>query len=148
MTLFSKILQNLYNFQSLEVVDRVSETQLEVGEISNWIIWRLKGWDNETIKLKSQNIRELVVTHPQYQKCLCLWEHIFYFDLSRGCAQGKVIFQGTYQSISKDKQTMSFITKSMNESIATLADRRESVLPITKVSYTNITYSSETIFYN
>ena len=31
------------NFHSLEVVDRVSETQLQVGENSNWIIWRLKG---------------------------------------------------------------------------------------------------------
>ena len=32
-----------YFFHSLEVVDRVSETQLQVGENSNWIIWRLKG---------------------------------------------------------------------------------------------------------
>ena len=31
---------NLNNFHSLEVVDRVSETQLQVGENSNWIIWR------------------------------------------------------------------------------------------------------------
>ena len=30
-------------FYSLEVVDRVSETQLQVSENSNWIIWRLKG---------------------------------------------------------------------------------------------------------
>ena len=28
-------LSNLYNFHSLEVVDRVSETQLQVGENSN-----------------------------------------------------------------------------------------------------------------
>ena len=35
---------NLNNFHSLEVVDRVSETQLQVGENSDWIIWRLKGW--------------------------------------------------------------------------------------------------------
>ena len=34
---------NLNNFHSLEVVDRVSETQLQVGENSDWIIWRLKG---------------------------------------------------------------------------------------------------------
>ena len=33
----------LNNFYSLEVVDRVSETQLQVGENSNLIIWRLKG---------------------------------------------------------------------------------------------------------
>ena len=38
------MLSNLNNFHSLEVVDRVSETQLQVGENSNWIIWRLKGW--------------------------------------------------------------------------------------------------------
>ena len=30
------------NFHSLEVVDRISETQLQVGENSNWIVWRLK----------------------------------------------------------------------------------------------------------
>ena len=30
-------------FNHLEVVDRVSETQLQVGENSDWIIWRLKG---------------------------------------------------------------------------------------------------------
>ena len=37
------ILSNLNNFHSLEVVDRVSETQLQVGENSNEIIRRLKG---------------------------------------------------------------------------------------------------------
>ena len=37
-------LSNLNNFYSLEVVDRVSETQLQVGKNSNWIISRLKGW--------------------------------------------------------------------------------------------------------
>ena len=36
-------LSNLNNFHSLEVVDSVSETQLQVGENSNCIIWRLKG---------------------------------------------------------------------------------------------------------
>ena len=35
-------LSNL-NFHSLEVVDRVSETQLQVSENSTLIIWRLKG---------------------------------------------------------------------------------------------------------
>ena len=34
---------NLNNFYSLEIVDRVSETQLQVVENSNWIIWRSKG---------------------------------------------------------------------------------------------------------
>ena len=32
------ILSNLNNYHSLEVVERVSETQLQVGENSNWII--------------------------------------------------------------------------------------------------------------
>ena len=32
------ILSNLNNFHSLEVVDRVSETQLQVSENSDWII--------------------------------------------------------------------------------------------------------------
>ena len=39
----TSILSNLNNFHSLEVVDRVSETQLQVGENSDWIIWRWKG---------------------------------------------------------------------------------------------------------
>ena len=34
---------NLNNFHHLEAVDRVSETQLQVGENFNSIIWRLKG---------------------------------------------------------------------------------------------------------
>ena len=37
------ILSNLNYFHSLEVVDRVGETQFQVGENSDWIIWRLKG---------------------------------------------------------------------------------------------------------
>ena len=35
-------MSNQNNFQS-QVVDRVSETQLQVGENSDWVIWRLKG---------------------------------------------------------------------------------------------------------
>ena len=38
----TSILSNLNNFHSLKVVDRVSETQLQVGENSDWIIWRLR----------------------------------------------------------------------------------------------------------
>ena len=40
---FDLHLSNLNNFHSLEIVDRVSETQLQVGENLNLIIWRLKG---------------------------------------------------------------------------------------------------------
>ena len=36
------MLPHLNNFHSLEVVDRVSETQLQVSKNSNLIIWRLK----------------------------------------------------------------------------------------------------------
>ena len=36
-------LSSLNNFHSLEVVNRVSETQLQVGENPDGIIWRLKG---------------------------------------------------------------------------------------------------------
>ena len=43
LTSIFMILSNLNNFHSLEVVDRVSETQLQVGENSDSIIWRLKG---------------------------------------------------------------------------------------------------------
>ena len=41
---FTSILTNQNNFHSLEVVDRVSETQLQVGENSDEIILRLKGY--------------------------------------------------------------------------------------------------------
>ena len=37
------ILPNFKTFPSLEVVDRVSETQLQVGGDYNFLIWRLKG---------------------------------------------------------------------------------------------------------
>ena len=40
----TSILSNMNNFHSLEVVDRVSETQLQVGENSDWIICQLKCW--------------------------------------------------------------------------------------------------------
>ena len=38
----TSILPNRNNFHSLQVVDRVSETQLQVGENSNLLIWRLE----------------------------------------------------------------------------------------------------------
>ena len=38
----TSILSNLNNFHSHEVVDRASETQLQVGENTNWIMWRLR----------------------------------------------------------------------------------------------------------
>ena len=38
------ILSNLNNFHSLEVVDRVSETQLQVSENFHQIIWQWKSW--------------------------------------------------------------------------------------------------------
>ena len=37
-----KMIANMNNFQSLEVVDRGSETQLRVGEHLNYLIDRLK----------------------------------------------------------------------------------------------------------
>ena len=39
----TSILSNLNNFRSLEVVSRWRDPQLQVGENSDWIIWRLKG---------------------------------------------------------------------------------------------------------
>ena len=36
----TSIFSNLNHFHTLEAVDRVSETQLQVGENSNWIIWQ------------------------------------------------------------------------------------------------------------
>ena len=45
----TSILSYQNNFHSLEVVDRVSETQLQVGENSDWIIWRLNTTDHATI---------------------------------------------------------------------------------------------------
>ena len=46
---------NRNNFHSLEVVDRVSETQLQVSENSNWIIWRLKGHTSAGLMLVQHN---------------------------------------------------------------------------------------------
>ena len=37
------VLSNMNNFLSLEVVKRVSDTQLQMSENSTQIIWRLKG---------------------------------------------------------------------------------------------------------
>ena len=37
------VLSNMNNFQSLEVMKRVSDTQLQMSENSTQIIWRLKG---------------------------------------------------------------------------------------------------------
>ena len=42
--LLTSILSNLNNFNSRVVVDRVSETQIQVSENFNYIIWRLKGF--------------------------------------------------------------------------------------------------------
>ena len=39
----NSISSNVSDFHSSEVVDRVSETQLQVSENSNQITWRLKG---------------------------------------------------------------------------------------------------------
>ena len=38
------------NFHSLEVVDRGSETQLQVGENCNDLFQRFKGWNNNLMK--------------------------------------------------------------------------------------------------
>ena len=65
----TSILSNLNNFHSLEVMDRVSETQLQVGENSNWIIWRLKG------QLKKQII--------QYDKHINAFQQTLFLTLSR-----------------------------------------------------------------
>ena len=46
----TSILSNLNNFHSIEVVDRVSETQLQVGGNSDWIIWRFKGYNQNGVR--------------------------------------------------------------------------------------------------
>ena len=52
----TSILSNLNNFHSLEVVDRVSETQLQVDENLDWIIWRLKGWGPVSLQSSGQSL--------------------------------------------------------------------------------------------
>ena len=64
---FTPILSNLHNFYSLEVVGRVSETQLQVGEISNWIIWRLNGLDGSYWPIKREGGS---VYYSTYQKTI------------------------------------------------------------------------------
>ena len=72
------MLSNLNNFHSLEVVDRVSETQLQVGENSNRIIWRLKGVvllvasDDEL----SQQTRDTKTVGSMWGRCLRCWPDI------------------------------------------------------------------------
>ena len=69
----TSILPNLNNIYSLEVVDRVSETQLQVGENSNWIIWRLKGWTMETkfnVVYPVQHRTIFVFINHVYQMCV------------------------------------------------------------------------------
>ena len=60
----NSILSDLNNFHSLEVVDRVSETQLQVGENSNWTIWRVKGRLTHTHPLKQSVVwdKKYVIT--------------------------------------------------------------------------------------
>ena len=67
----TSILSNLNNFHPLEVVDRVSEAQLQVGENSDWIIWRLKG-------LGLSNIIILLVWRPQLPVCALIHHAVFY----------------------------------------------------------------------
>ena len=56
-------------FTHLKFVDRVSETQLQVSENSDWIIWRLKGLDiYDDIKLKQNPLGSMVYTELS-QRC-------------------------------------------------------------------------------
>ena len=61
----TSICSNLNNFHSLEVVDRVSETQLQMGENSDLIIWRLKGY-NLVFFLLSMRIKLLPVFEKKH----------------------------------------------------------------------------------
>ena len=73
------ILSNLNNFHSLEVVDRVSKTQLQVGEHLYWIIWRLKGSSilSEITNKQSDNARcSLAVKCQADFSLLVCWPHI------------------------------------------------------------------------
>ena len=69
----TSILSNLNNFHSLEIVNRVSETQLQVGENSDWIIWRLKSDDVtvptqwSVIRKNNVNVSEYCSTSPSAQ---------------------------------------------------------------------------------
>ena len=62
----TSILSSLNNFHSLEVVDRVSETQLQVGENSDWISWRLKGWEQASLCA----FWYVYNAEPKYYNCL------------------------------------------------------------------------------
>ena len=63
----TSILSNQNNFHTLEVVDRVSETQLQVAENSNWIIWRLKGYgQTQGLNTAEDMIHTLTPTARKY----------------------------------------------------------------------------------
>ena len=62
------------NFHSLEVVDRISETQLQVGENSNLIIWRLKGFGWNIIGPASQPVAQHHISIGlMYRVIWCFW---------------------------------------------------------------------------
>ena len=42
-------------------MDRVSETQLQVGENSNWIIWALKGWYHSDRRIQARVVLKLFI---------------------------------------------------------------------------------------
>ena len=68
--LLTSILLNRNNFHPLEVVNRVSETQLQVGKISHWIILRLKDKNVKTLC----TIHEPCLVHCRFDnKYMFLW---------------------------------------------------------------------------
>ena len=81
------ILSNLPNFHSLEVVDRVSKTQLQEGENSNWIIWQLKVDSPNSFFVMYTNVMVfkfitkciISIATPHVQDVLdCSWAYIIY----------------------------------------------------------------------
>ena len=135
--LLTSILSNLNNFHSLEVVDRVSETQLQVGENSNWIIRRLTWLKGETANLSfsliiicysklSVNYTQVTTIGPYTNTNYCfhlVWKQKKYFYdydvLSRQCTPldlvdwlncvfNKLLLPGTVIKIIKIIQICSF----------------------------------------
>ena len=59
------MLSNLNNFHSLEVVDRVSETQHQVGENFDCLIWRLQVDNNRSSEFRLISLARYQI-HQKY----------------------------------------------------------------------------------
>ena len=89
-------LSGLNNFHSLEVVNRVSETQLQVGENPDGIIWRLKGQSG--ITQGNLHLKNMCMAIIRIQRDLKLRGYLL-FNIFSGRCNDNSAFQKTHIKI-------------------------------------------------